>query len=619
MKKFFSFITVFAIALFVLPFSNTALADGEDTSTIAPDEAYEIDYIVKHETDDAASAADGFFQKPAHLFDKDGEKYVQLTVTSWSMIDFLKTNNGDVVVVKENSDDSALVQFKVNDDLSDTIDLNMHITVPDMYSMEHDARFILNTDSKKEIDISNKELITSNGGNGPNPEQPGETETPEPEEPGNSEEPTPEEPNNPETPEPEDSEEPESNQSVIDLENGSYILDVSYLRSDNDDSSSMGNYMDDAVFLTVKNNQVEVTITINEDETVTKLQVEGKNATEKVMDGDKRYETFTFDSLESILNAYVEYQAPYGDDIFEGNADFRISFDKDSVQGADPSDKPGINIDGDKGQNDGDKDKDKNKNDGKDNGKDKNKGNDKNKNKKKAKSAQADKAYEIDYIIKHATKDEASAADNFFKKPAYLLYKNGEKYLQLTVTNSDMIKSLKTDNGDVLIVKENADGSMVIQFKVDGDLSDVIDLNMFISVPDMPGAPGGYDMEHDARLFLDPSSKKEVDASNFHLVPGSKDNLNGPIIEGSKPAKTVGGNNNGGDGNDNGQGKGNNNKTPTKPTFGNGDSAHNGATPMKGNNSDNPKTGDTMHILPLSLLLIGSLIPLAIKARRRFV
>src|SRR5690625_2795596 len=110
MKKFFSFITVFAIALFVLPFSNTALADGEDTSTIAPDEAYEIDYIVKHETDDAASAADGCFQKPAHLFDKDGEKYVQLTVTSWSMIDFLKTNNGDVVVVKENSDDSALVQ-----------------------------------------------------------------------------------------------------------------------------------------------------------------------------------------------------------------------------------------------------------------------------------------------------------------------------------------------------------------------------------------------------------------------------------------------------------------------------------------------------------------------------
>src|SRR5699024_11660295 len=96
---------------------------------------------------------------------------------------------------------------------------------------------------------------------------------------------------------------------------------------------------------------------------------------------------------------------------------------------------------------------------------------------------QWDKAFQYDYVVKHATEDKISAADKFFKKPATVLYKDGEAYIQLTITNWDWIKSLKPESGDIIVVQKNADGSAVIQFKVNGDLSDAIVLNMHVVVP----------------------------------------------------------------------------------------------------------------------------------------
>src|SRR5699024_4403676 len=156
----------------------------------------------------------------------------------------------------------------------------------------------------------------------------------------------------------EDATEPEQDEdnSVIDLDKGYYTIDASYLRDDNDNKSSMASYLESPVFLEVKDGKVLVTITISEDETVTKMQVEGKNAVNKVVDGKKRHETFELDQLDSIINAYVEYQAPFQGDVFEGNANFRISFDKDSVEKSKKSAKPGIDV-----EQDTDKDSDKNK------------------------------------------------------------------------------------------------------------------------------------------------------------------------------------------------------------------------------------------------------------------
>lgn len=606
MKKTFSLVTVFMIALFSLGFGHTAFADEEEHSTIVPDQASTIDYTIKHETEDEDSAANGFFEKPATLLDINGERYVQLTVNSWGMIDSLQTENGDVLLVEENEDgNTALIQFKVDGNLADVLHLNMHITVPGLYSMEHDARLVFSVDSEEEIEIGQKEIVTSDGGNGPHPEQPEEPEVPE------------------------QPEENESDPSIIDLEQGSYQIDASYIRDDSDDPSAMGNYLENTLFLTVKENKTEVTITVNDDQTVTKLQIDGKDATEKVVDGHKRYETFTFDSLASIVDAYVEYQAPFGDSIHYGDAAFRISLDEESIQSADASEKPGSTIDEDKDEDKNEEDKNEDKDedqneedtdvdDNKDTDKDTDKDNNKDENQDKVTTSQPDKAYEIDYIIKHATENKVSAADSFFKNPAYLLYKNDEKYLQLTVTNSDMIKSLKANNHDVIIVQENPDGSMVIQFKIDGDISQVIHLNMFVSVPDMPGAPGGYDMEHDARLFLDANSKKATDASKFSLMIDGEDNLNGPIVDKGNSGDNVE-DHNGDKNNGNDQDGSKKDNTPEKPSFGSkGDTNDKEITPVKGKKVDNPKTGDKNQVFFLSLLLIGSLIPLTIKARKHF-
>src|SRR5690625_580849 len=50
--------------------------------------------------------------------------------------------------------------------------------------------------------------------------------------------------------------------------------------------------------------------------------------------------------------------------------------------------------------------------------------------------------YSIDYIIKHATKDEKSLADDFFVKPGTLIKKGDKTYLQATVKNWSMIDKL---------------------------------------------------------------------------------------------------------------------------------------------------------------------------------
>src|SRR5690606_34908211 len=50
---------------------------------------YTIDYVIKHETKDDPSVANGFFVKPGILIERDGKTYFQAKVTSWDMIESL--------------------------------------------------------------------------------------------------------------------------------------------------------------------------------------------------------------------------------------------------------------------------------------------------------------------------------------------------------------------------------------------------------------------------------------------------------------------------------------------------------------------------------------------------
>src|SRR5699024_2861990 len=161
----------------------------------------------------------------------------------------------------------------------------------------------------------------------------------------------------------------------------------------------------------------EITITVNDDETVTKLQVEDKNADLIKVDGKNRYETFKVNDISSELNAYAEYQAPYQGGVFESDADFRISLDSKSLKKAKEEDS--------KPEEDNKTEED-------------NKPEEDSKPVNTEEDIDSDKTYEIDYTIKHEDGVNESVANNFFTNKGILLEKDDKTYVQMTITSGDM-------------------------------------------------------------------------------------------------------------------------------------------------------------------------------------
>lgn len=235
-----------------------------------------------------------------------------------------------------------------------------------------------------------------------------------------------------------------------------------------------------------------------------------------------------------------------------------------------------------------------------------------------------DSAKQIDYTILQDDNDKVSAADAFLEKPAILLEKDGNRYLQITTKpdSGKFIKSLRVKLGDkyqeMVIVEKTADGRTIFQMKVDGNVSDVILLDMVIDVA------GVYENQyHQARLFLDEASVQEVDASQYLLVAST--NGNGPnapkgeeAVNPEAEAGAVPRPSDDNENNTNGTANVLDPKTPAKPVIGDGDI--NGTVSANGpsGNALNPQTGENTNLLMYVLLLIGSAIPLAIKAKRRF-
>ena len=53
-----------------------------------------------------------------------------------------------------------------------------------------------------------------------------------------------------------------------------------------------------------------------------------------------------------------------------------------------------------------------------------------------------DGTYQINYEVKEDGSNNTSIADGYFKKPAKLTVQNGVQTVQITLTESDMIKSI---------------------------------------------------------------------------------------------------------------------------------------------------------------------------------
>src|SRR5690625_4275252 len=119
----------------------------------------------------------------------------------------------------------------------------------------------------------------------------------------------------------------------------------------------------------------------------------------------------------------------------------------------------------------------------------------------------ADGTYDVPFELKESGSENTSIADGYFSKPATLIVKNGQKNIQLTITNSEWVKALSGPHGNATVIHEDEANDMrTVQLQV-GDLSNAVTLKMHVVVPeDVAGMP--YDHEHTVRAVFDVSNIK---------------------------------------------------------------------------------------------------------------
>lgn len=116
----------------------------------------------------------------------------------------------------------------------------------------------------------------------------------------------------------------------------------------------------------------------------------------------------------------------------------------------------------------------------------------------------ADGTYDVPFELKEAGSDSTSIADGYFSKPAKLIVENGTSTVQLTITNSEWVKSLSGPQGAASVVSEDkSNDSRTVQMEV-GDLSQPVTMNMHVVVPEEI-AGMEYDNNHTVRGAFDVS------------------------------------------------------------------------------------------------------------------
>jgi heme-binding NEAT domain protein len=134
-KRFPLFIAITAMVLAVLLVVSPVSAQVADGT-------YEVPYEMKEDGTENTSIADGYFVTPANVTVENGTYHVQFTVTGIDYIESLTVPGSSIEIVGEDTEnDTRTYRFSVND-LSQSIDMDMNIIVPDMYDMTHTAQAV---------------------------------------------------------------------------------------------------------------------------------------------------------------------------------------------------------------------------------------------------------------------------------------------------------------------------------------------------------------------------------------------------------------------------------------------------------------------------------------------
>jgi|SRR5699024_1563386 len=114
----------------------------------------EVSYEVKEAGSNNTSVADGYFIKPAKLTVENGKNFLEFSLKDADYVKSLSGPHGAVKVISD-SGNKRVVKLQVGD-ISNPIDLQMHIVVPEEvagrpYDHNHKARMVVDTEG---VDLS---------------------------------------------------------------------------------------------------------------------------------------------------------------------------------------------------------------------------------------------------------------------------------------------------------------------------------------------------------------------------------------------------------------------------------------------------------------------------------
>lgn len=143
------------------------LVNVEAASSEVEDGTYSMDYVILRAEDESVSIANDYFDKPATLIVEDGEEYIQFSINHSEWTKELEAPLDDTfvhvdVIEEYEAEDTRLVQFKVDRNLSDPLEFKMHVLIEEMepvYDNRYTVRFDFDLDSLEEI--AAKEIFVS--------------------------------------------------------------------------------------------------------------------------------------------------------------------------------------------------------------------------------------------------------------------------------------------------------------------------------------------------------------------------------------------------------------------------------------------------------------------------
>ena len=493
-----------------IPKQLVKYADGE----------YDLPFTVLHETKDEESSMGRYVQEPSVVI-KDGEATVTVTLTSSSMITAFQVENDnkliDTDIISENQEENTReVSFKVDD-------LNAIIAGKVSVDTGNPMFGVMNHDVRLQFDPNKIPLA---------PEEP--KEKPEPD--------------------------------LLNLEDGNYTIDFEALHAEEDKVSGMARYIDKPASLSVTGDKSLLTLTINNDKTVTGFQVENNGELNQEIakkinkEANTREITFEIDNMASVVNAQVQYTAGG----HNGDQPLRLSFEKDSIQVVKPKEETKENP----------KDKvdpiidPKRLDDGK---------------------------YSINFKVLENNTNNTSIMDDYVVSPGVLTVKDGNQFIAITLTSSSWITDFQVESDDKFTIPkelsaDSEENTRVVEFEVK-DLFKKMNAKVSLDIPEH-----NYKTTHDVQFAFDTDS---IEFLKGGQPPVEKVDKTEPKTKPkNNPAKS----------------------DENEEILGfdrDADATSNES--VMGKKGSNPKTGDTTKILLFASLLIGSLIPLVIKYRKRIL